>query len=46
MELSNLWAYFALVYGVTLPPELFLPTFQDFLQGLLANGVTVVPYPG
>ena len=46
MTLGNLWAYFVLVYGVTLPPELFLPTLPDFLQGLLGNGVMVVPYPG
>ena len=46
MDLGALWAYFVLVYGVTLPPEPFLPTFLDFLQGLLDDGVMVVPYPG
>ena len=46
MDLGALWAYFALVYCVTLPPAPFLPTFLDFLQGLSDNGVTVVPYPG
>ena len=46
MELGDLWAYFAQVYNVTLPQAPFLPTFQDFLQGLSASGVAVVPYPG
>ena len=46
MDLGNLWAYFAQVYDVLLPPEPFLPTFQDFLQGLSASRVAVVPYPG
>ena len=46
MELDDLWAYFAQVYNVTLPQAPFLPTFQDFLQGLSASGVAVVPYPG
>ena len=47
MNLGDLvWAYFALVYGVDLPMESFLPTLPAFLQGLLDNGVTVVPYPG
>ena len=45
MNLGNLWAYFALLYNVDLSMEPFLPTFLAFLQGLLDNGVTVVPYP-
>ena len=46
MDLGDLWAYFAQVYDVKLPQDPFLPTFPDFLHGLLASGVAVVPYPG